>query len=121
MNYNYSIKTVQYNDDDEYRETLKQLCNWNPDEIEYDEENMSKALDEVYDYTYTNPFFKDLYSLAAIHMMSEDITIGLAILFSYDFLHLFHPCLYIFHHKPHLFNDALEEYNTIKNALIIKK
>lgn len=101
--------SVQYNNDFEYRSTIRKLFDMNStnfpeitnpdidivtrDEAEYDEESSSKMMDFVYSNTKMEPVFMELYTKAASFMFSEDPEIGLAVLFSYDYLTLFHPCI----------------------------
>lgn len=108
--YNISIQNVEYSNNMEYRSVLRQIfymsCDLdklkeeNPDyddetldEELYDSKHVNRALDFIYEHTKTNPIFTELYEKAAARMISTDLTIGLAVLFSYDHLKLFHECL----------------------------
>jgi hypothetical protein len=66
------------------------------DELLYDTDNMSNYLDTVYSLTKKNPLFSRLYVLAAERMFSTDPEIGLAVMYSYDYLDLFFPLLYMY-------------------------
>jgi hypothetical protein len=80
------IKTIQYCDDNEYRAILDLLCFH---KVEHD---MQYVLDFVWQNTHDLPFFGDLYVLAASnYLASENASMGLAILFSYDYLCEFYP------------------------------
>jgi len=63
------------------------------DELAYDEVAVNKTVDYVLDCTKDVPEFEELYKMAARRMMSEDPEIGIAILFSYDYMQRFHQCL----------------------------
>ena len=109
----YDIEViVQYNDNKSYRNCLRKVTNMNldklnipwekmdsdldeetKDELLFDNEAISKTMDFIYEKTHNNILFKELYSIAASKMFSEDLQIGLAVLFSYDFFEKFHLCL----------------------------
>lgn len=75
------IKTFQYSNDNEYRAILGLLC------FNRHENDMQYVLDFVWQNTYDLPYFHDLYVLAASnYLASENASLGLAILFSYDYL-----------------------------------
>jgi hypothetical protein len=102
---------ISYKDDIEYRKIFRILfqmtCNIisvtddnqedideiTLDEWNYDSESTTRFMDLIYDSTRVNPIFQDLYKKSAGLMLSEDYEIGLAILFSYDYLVLFHLVL----------------------------
>jgi hypothetical protein len=69
------------------------------DEWDYDADAMSTGMDWIYDTTASHPLFQEWYRAAAGKMLSEDSSIGVAVLFSYDYFRLFHPCLcqYLIH------------------------
>jgi len=90
---NLSIDALSYENDDEYRAAVKlifMICVASPETDEIDEVAMTTSLDYVWKNTKTNPLFMELYTLAAAQMMTEDATIGLAIMFSYDYLKEFY-------------------------------
>ena len=62
------------------------------DEMLFDENQVSKGLDYVYNLTKTNDHFNDLYYSAAKVMFSEDPNIGIAVLYSYDYFIFFYLC-----------------------------
>jgi hypothetical protein len=90
---------LSYSTDEEYQHAIQILFQMNSveenqhDGVLYDGEAVSKTLDAVYAATRDLPLFKEVYDLAAAKMMSEDREIGLAILFSYDYLLDFHALL----------------------------
>jgi hypothetical protein len=80
------IKTIQYADDNEYRAILDLLC------FNRVEKDMQYVMDFVWQNTYDLPYFHELYVLAASnYLASENASLGLAILFSYDYLCDFYP------------------------------
>ena len=86
---NLCMDALSYENDDDYRAAVKLmcfLCNNDLSNDDYDTEKMTQALDYIWENTHTNSSFMELYALAASQMMTEDATIGLAILFSYDYL-----------------------------------
>lgn len=98
---------IYYKNDIEYRKVMRSLfqmtCNIlsitddideiTQDEWNYDSESTSPFMDFIYESTHENPVFQELYKKSAGLMLSEDEGIGLAILFSYDYLELFHNVL----------------------------
>lgn len=115
---------VHYSNTAEYRACLRKLFQMNKeniditlaeyknieldeetlDELAYDEKSATKVLDYVYDCTKDDPLFQNVYQLAAALMFSQDMNIGLSVLFSYDYLHYFHPCIVMYLQTPQLFN-----------------
>jgi hypothetical protein len=101
--------TISYTNDEEYRKTIRQVFQMKSDsypdivhsdidavsrdELEYDENSAYSAMEYVMENTSNNPLFHVLYEQAASFMFSTDINIGMAVLFSYDYLLLFHECL----------------------------
>ena len=106
MPYNTNL-TVNYDDDFGYRQSIRDVFGMNcsqesvdsdydpvtRDELLYEADAMSKGLDDVYERTKDVAEFKKIYEIAAGFMFSIDPNIGLAVIFSYDYFHLFHPCL----------------------------
>lgn len=107
---NYPINTqIQYSDDFEYRAAIRQLFAMSSaasllentididpislDENKYDADATTEMLDFVYAATKCQSRFVQIYKHAAGFMFSEDPEIGLAVLFSYDYLVVFHPVL----------------------------
>jgi hypothetical protein len=84
---------IEYHDDSEYRNCINQLFGTNNSDEDYDEASATLFLDYVYKLTKTNYFIKKLYILAAATMMSTDQNLGLSVLFSYNYLNLFHKFL----------------------------
>jgi len=107
-NYDVNLK-INYNDNDGYRKSLRTVfqmssSNMKPDlesdiddetrdELLYDELSTSKVLEYVFKHTQHHHLFQRLYDEAAALMFSTDRNIGMTVLFSYDYLVLFHSCI----------------------------
>ena len=124
--YNLSEQNVHYNNDFEYRKWLRRLfCMKMPDldenevdenldqddiisrdEADFDEKSATNALDFVFNNTKDNIYFQELYSLAASKMLSLDQNIGLSVLYSYDYMALFHYCVCCYIENNDEFNDT---------------
>jgi len=132
--YPVNITHVEYATTTEYRELLRTIFNMNPenfpeeskdeeiddesrDEFAYDEAAAAIAMDYVFQSTQDNPLFQKLYQLAANKMLSEDPSIGLSILFCYDYLDVFHKCLVDYFQSPSEFTDATPSYQNVLQRL----
>jgi hypothetical protein len=125
---------VQYTNSTEYRQCCRDLFEMNAeayqkniadieshnqeeldpetrDEMAYDESAINSMMDYVLECTKDVPELMDLYKMAAGTMISEDVGIGLAVLFSYDYLQLFHLCLVDFYSDR--FNPGSEHYKRL--------
>jgi len=107
-NYDVDLK-INYNDNHGYRKSLRTLFQMNSpdmipdlesdiddetrDELLYDELSTSKVLEYVFKGTQKHYLFQRLYDGAAALMFSTDRNIGMTVLFSYDYLVLFHSCV----------------------------
>jgi hypothetical protein len=124
MEYPLDIK-IEYTNTSEYRECLRNLFKMNKnkfqekindienhnkekldditkDEISYDNNAVILMMEYTFNKTKNIDEFKELYKLAALRMFSEDLTIGQAVLFSYDYLYYYHYCLVeIFNNRFH--------------------
>jgi hypothetical protein len=80
------------------------------DELAYDDDAANKILDYVYTITHGNSLFNTLYMDAAAKMLSIDPSIGISVLFSYDYFELFNNCIKLFIQTPELFNSKCNEY-----------
>lgn len=124
-------ETVKYNDDKEYRACIRRIfcmvCksiipektakDWDEttlDEYDHDQETMAKFLDRIYENTIQIDILQDLYKVAAGFMLSEDPSIGLAILFSYDYFELFHCVLCDFFKNNKIDQEAVSVVNLKK-------
>jgi hypothetical protein len=90
--------------------SVEELDEETEDEISYDEEAASNTMDKIYEKTKKNVLFKKLYKIAASKMLSEDETIGQAVLFSYDYLKDFYLCLVDFYNEGENFTDKNPNY-----------
>lgn len=90
MLYNYEITQIAYDDDDGYQRTVCQLFYM---ESEFDNEIIDRTLNRIYLKTKAHPLFQQVYVKAASFMLSENPEIGLAVLFAYDNLPMFHAVL----------------------------
>lgn len=132
--YDISQKEMKYSNDFEYRSCVRKVFGMKSpdnldkdiDEVSYDEqdfdmENTSKCLDYVYESTSNNPLFQELYDSAAEKMISMDRSIGLSVLFSYDYFAGFHKCLCCYYEDPEKFDDKSVEYIELKEKLTYKR
>ena len=129
---------IEYNSTREYRASLRKLFSMDAknyvdkinlikqseildeeteDELAYDEESSSKIMDYVFEKTKENSGFDKLYELAAGRMFSTDRTIGLAVLFSYDYLQHFHVCLVEYFKVIPEDITTISSYNNLKKLL----
>jgi len=128
--YNFINQESNYDDDSSYRECLRNMFmmieltpntdidHITNDENNYDEESMSKAMDIIYEKTRNHKLFQYLYQHGAAKMFSMDQEIGLAVLCSYDYFHLFHMCLRDFFKNAKAFHEKSESYMCLTNKLI---
>lgn len=102
----FSVATSipRYTTNDEYRAIFKQLFEI-PVEEEDDQDtvalifenaDINDKLDYIYEKTKDNAKFSELYRIGAGKLLSEDMTIGVAILFSFDYMYLFYKMLSIY-------------------------
>lgn len=139
MEYDLSTSIIQYNTTNEYRRVLRKLffmdCvavmqtleekykisdldDETLDELLYDETKMNNALTLLFDKTKDHPTFQTLYENAAALMFSQDNTIGQCVLCSYDYLGLYHSCLFDFFINNHFDNNCesfISLYSKLKN------
>ncbi len=134
INYNTDNLLIEYHNNTEYRNVLRSLFNMKHnhnhiisqyesidtetlDELSYDEESILKEIGVLYETTENNELFQELYDLTAAKMFSQDRTIGHCILFSYDYLYLFHACLCVFLKFPLDFTKSCKYYIQLKMEL----
>ena len=122
-----------YDSDQTYRAFLRQIMQMDPtkfyeteeikcdptdpkvseetiDEYNYDGAAVAKYLDGVYQSTQSRPEFQRLYTAAAALMFSEKLDIGLAVLFSYDYLAWFHAVYMNYLQNPDKWNAETDEF-----------
>lgn len=105
LQYNTTLTNVQYSTDEEYfafyfqlfsipiSMDISQICNDESAEQQQFDQRTNIVLNEIYETTEKHLLFRKIYLASASQFMCEDLKIGLRILFSYSFLHLFHPLL----------------------------
>jgi len=112
--YSYPIHLkIDYSTNTEYRQCCRELFSMDPtkihqeinkyneteldnetrDEEEYDMDAAINAMDFIFEKTKDHPVFQQLYEKAAGLLLSTNLDHGLPILFSFDYLALFHPIL----------------------------
>lgn len=131
----YNIDAVAvYTDNKSYRSTLRRLffmdvsmCaamdhesmdDESRDELMYDNDAVITVMGNLFELTRDNVLFQNLYDLAAEKMISTNREIGQAVLFSYDYLPLFHKCLAGFLRNPDGFNDSNEFYVALLKKIV---
>lgn len=124
---NWQNMRIQYSNTAEYRQLLRDLFSMDKqnypvhsldkdidveskDELEYDEQAANTFMDNVYNQTKEVAVFRDIYLKGASFMFSQDINIGIAIMFSYDYLDSFIPCYIDFCKNPDNFNEQTPSY-----------
>jgi len=114
----YNINTqVEYETDEEYRESIKNVFNTNLSDEDFILENdtIKTVLDDIYEKTKDNSLFKKIYKYGAYIFFSTDEEIGLAVMFSFNHFKLFHLLLCDFL-RDNAIDDTNEHYrNIIKN------
>ena len=129
-----------YSTTEEYREVLRHIVRMDPtkyysddkfnleisvgvvdeetiDEFHYDDTAMSSYLDGVYRTTNQHPLFQRMYLAAAALMLSTNPEIGLAIMFSYDYLGPFYLCYQSYLLEPDQFSENNQFYKSIIDRL----
>jgi len=86
----------------------------------YDQDAIFDGMDTIYNSTIQNPLFHKIYETSAGKMLSLDLNIGLAIVFSYDYFSHFHCCLVDFLKNPQDFSENNDNYRILMNKLTIK-
>jgi hypothetical protein len=122
---------IQYNNNTEYRKSLRTLFRMNTsatdlnidideetrDEMLYDDLSTSTVLEYVFNQTKHHILFQRLYDGAATLMFSTDRNIGMTVLFSYDYLVLFHPCICEFLNTANLDENG-SNYVSLRKKLL---
>lgn len=133
--YDTTTPDITYSDSNGYRDIIRRVFRMNEvvaenallkkddvddeswDEMLFDSDSITKTMDTLYDKTEDHPLFAELYEIAAAQMISTDYKIGQAVLMSYDYFRLFHPCLCTFLNTPEAFNETCRYYIQLKYAL----
>jgi hypothetical protein len=109
-NYPAAIKQLEEELGDEFDKETR-------DEIEYDDESAGLMMQYIRNNTKLLPIFHKLYELAAARFLSRDHEIGVAILYAYEYLPLFHKCLCIFFNNAADLTEETPEYITLVEML----
>jgi hypothetical protein len=116
---NLYIDPVTYENNDEYQAAMRLICRFS-NGTDYDQDNMRKVLDYVWEKTCNNDQFMELYKLAAEQRMISECIIGLVLLFSYDHLKEFYILFSRFSAMP---EESIEDhpcYLSLKAKLTAK-
>jgi len=132
LKYPNNIK-IQYSNDIEYRQSLRQLFEMNfqtelldnssimdpvsLDESNYDEKMTKKWMDWISLQTKECYEINELYKIAAATMISLDRETGLAVLFSFDYFSDFHKVLSLFFENPNRDLEMYPEYERLWERL----
>lgn len=103
--YNFNLNCT-YNDDTEYQKKL--LLSFGLEN--YDEEQMSKKMDELYDYLSKNEEFSHLFKDVAAMYMSEKSEHGFAFLFSFTFFDKFYDLICEYHNTGNINKETLKSF-----------
>jgi hypothetical protein len=114
--YNTSLE-VNYDDDDQYRALLSQV--FYSESLEYTD-TITSGMDYLWEKTQTCPLFIKLYVLGAAKLMSEDPSMGLAILMSYDYFADFHALLQLWFRDPGTVSESCMQYQKLCEILTKK-
>jgi hypothetical protein len=106
----FEMNQVNYQEKINAIKSREELDEETEDEISYDDNAAVKFMDEIYDKTKDNALFKNVYKIAASKFLSEDESIGLVVLFSYDFMSSFIACLVDYLKSPDSFNSDNNNY-----------
>jgi hypothetical protein len=93
--YNTAV-IVEYSSYEEYIQSINSLFSVDlekDDIFYYDNIVIVKELNEIFEMTKDIPLFLELYKTAASLIPSAFLDLGLVIMFSHDYLRLFHPLL----------------------------
>lgn len=77
----------------------------------YDDEKMAYELEELYNKLNTSSFFRDIMKKSAAELMIDDARFGIAIMYSYEYMHLAHKCVCEFLNNNLVPDDLMNEYN----------
>lgn len=120
INYGFEIDPI-YTNDAEYRKCIRDLFRMknvdvegdiddiSRDEMDYDEDSINTVMAQLYELTKNNAHFQELYDLAAAKLMSIDRETGQVVLFSFQYMWLYHKCLAAFYHNDPSFQSIILE------------
>ena len=84
-----------------YRRDLLSVFNLD----EFSDEKINSSIDELYENLKNCEILQDCMKKAANIMLSEDLETGIRILFSYDYFHLFHACIFSYLNNDKQFDN----------------
>jgi hypothetical protein len=117
--YPVDIPDISYTNDAEYQDQIRMLFRMKAVDTdddpsdEYDENAAIRAMDSIYEATKQSALFEKVYVLAANKLFLEDPAMGLPILFSYDYLDVFHRCLVHYLRTPETFDETTAIYQEL--------
>jgi hypothetical protein len=114
--YPIDIPEISYTNDAEYQDQIRLLFHMKPSD-EYDENAAIRAMDAIYELTKQSALFEKAYVLAANKLFLEDPAMGLPILFSYDYLDVFHRCLVHYLRTPETFDETTAIYQELLSRI----
>lgn len=122
--YRKCIRKIFKMDEEKIKEDLKEkydISNIDPltlDEYMVDISVMEVALKKLYELTCDNPHFCELYDLAAAKMFSTNREIGQSILYSYDYVYIFHPLVCVFLESPGEITSQHKYFKQLRDCLM---
>lgn len=124
--YDTSVREISYTCDREYRAVFRRIFRMKmiksdmtivdtvtADELNFDVDTASALMDAIFDQTERESLFQELYNHAAAKMFSLDRTIGMAVLFSYDYFVDFHRCLCVWLMEPLSWTSSHPAFQTM--------
>ncbi len=137
--YDTSFPMIEYYDDFEYRNCIRRIFKMDMekmkadlaekydingidpvtlDEFMIDIGVMDNALRNLFNLTKDNSQFCELYDLAAAKMISTNREIGQSILYSYDYIYIFHPLMCAFLEYPDDKELQTKYYKQLREGLL---
>ena len=128
---------IIFNSNADYRKTLRIFCNMDCsnniltetinqiedmdhetyDELLYDSDAMKNKMDEIYNNTKNDELWKSIYLSAAAKFFSTEESIGICILFTYDYFPFFYECYDVFLNNRENWSNTNESYKKILENL----
>jgi hypothetical protein len=130
MSINLNVN-INYRNNKEYRAVLREIFNMDTsknettgeidgeteDELLFDNKNILKIFDDIYEKTFNYTIFQELFEKAAACFFSTDEKLGITVLFAYDYLEDFYPFLCSFLSDPKSINESHPKFQSLKNKL----
>jgi hypothetical protein len=96
---------------------IENIDNETRDELLYDPDAIKNKMDEIYDITKNDEIWKSIYLSAAAKFFSTDESIGICILFTYDYFSYFYECYDIFLNDRENWSNTNESYKKLLENL----